>query len=105
MAVQLAHLLHRYNYLGFTCLDQLALCLISWLAVVCVSDLQSTFSISGQQFLLRTDRAGAQHSTALRCITRHCLAQRIGAEPSTLQVHRPWTPSEALHSGACLKQV
>ena len=38
-------------------------------------------------------------------ITMHCLALRIGAEPTTLQVHRPWTPSEALHSGASSKQI
>ena len=35
----------------------------------------------------------------------HCLALRIGAKPTTIQVHRPWTPSEALHSGASSKQI
>ena len=70
---------YRYNYVGSTCLDQLALCLISWLAAVCVSDLQSAFSVSGHWFNVKyNDLAGAQHCIALRCITMHCLALRIG---------------------------
>ena len=59
---------YRYNYLGFTCLDQLALCLISWLAAVCVSDLQSAFSISGQQFSCKQWSCGC---TALHCFALH----------------------------------
>ena len=46
--------------------------------------------------------AGAQHCIALRCITMHYLALRIGAEPR----YRYTDPGLlAKHSGASLKQT